>query len=212
MDLKEYNDNELVILYRENSNNIYIEELISRYEAYINKVLTTLHTAHCSKYSKEDIKQEILIAFIDIVKKKFNPDSGVKFFTYMYKSLKFNSMKFIRDDRYYPNERTQRLKRNNVFYFLDIYIPNLEKELSEIEKIDRILSNNNANDDSHDVNLGLLLSSMDELLNEEQKYIVVEHFVNDRTQVDISKELGLSQAIVSRSITSSLQILKNYWE
>lgn len=197
---------------REHNDEKALETLLRIYDKYILKVSWSIFSKCESKYTLDDVKQEVILAFIDIVKFKFNLDADNAFFTYMYTSLRLSSMKFIRNDKYFPIERSERLKKsNNVFLIGDLSRASGQTDKKEDD--DNFINKNiGFCDITESIEYNLIVDSVDKLLkNDKDKYIFKEYFIKDKTQTEIAKKLNTHQSVVSKSITNSVNILREYW-
>lgn len=215
--VEDFNDELLVMLYRSTKNSLYLETLMVKYTPFINKVLNKMYNNYKEKYSREDIKQEISIIFIDIVKNKFDLNRGYKFFTYTYKALQLSSLRFIRDDRYFPGKRDDRLKHlSNVIGFWDLGDNSSSSKYrynSEADIIDTAVFSNYKRQKNEDdkIMYNLVLNSMGEILTDYECNVMTEHLVNDKTQTDIAKIFNVNQVSISKTIATSLEKMRKHW-
>lgn len=66
----------------------------------------------------------------------------------------------------------------------------------------------NPNDSSNNWNNKLILESAIEKLKEKERYILLQRFIQGKTQMEISDELGISQAQVSRIEKNAMTMIK----
>ena len=80
-------------------------------------------------------------------------------------------------------------------------------------KIDNFINKNiGFCDITESIEYNLIVDSVDKLLkNDKDKYIFKEYFIKDKTQTEIAKKLNTHQSVVSKSITNSVNILREYW-
>lgn len=197
---------------REHNDKKALETLLEIYDKYILKVSWDIFSKCESKYTLDDVQQEVILTFIDIVKFKFNLNANNSFFTYMYTTLRLSSMKFIRNDKYFPIERSERLKRSSNVFLIGDVIRSCE-DFNKKDEIDHFINKNMGScDNTEDIEYNLVIDSVDKLIkNDKDRYIFKEYFIKDKTQTEIAKNLKTHQSVISKSITNSVNVLREYW-
>lgn len=199
--MEEFSDKELVRFYRESENNIYLEELLSRHKTYVLKVSNNIYKDYRDRVSFEDIKQEVLLIFIKIVKSKYNLDSEAKFFTYLYKTLKLSSLIFVRDDKYFPCPRSKRLiKRTNIVTNLS-QIKTYSRKVSDEDRLNYYYSKRKIYS-----NIGIptedsyVVESIKKILTLQEFNLIYDYSVNEMTQRELAIKYKTTQPKISERL------------
>ena len=187
--------------------------------------------------SKEDLYQAGCLGLINAYK-RYNPNINCKFTTYAYPYILGEMRKLVREDKGIKISReisklnlkiekayillTQKLMKEpsieEIANYLEIpeyYVSEAILSLNKIKSIDEpvnvdgreftlqeVIGNTNNIDD-----LILLRDSLNKLTTEE-KQLINNRYVNDYTQSETSKKLGMSQVQVSRKEHKVLEKLK----
>lgn len=188
------------------------EELLVRYEPYINKQCHLFRQLALRRlpqfeylYDHDDFKQEAIMS----IKKAFdryNIDYNILFYTYMKSTVEGSLKRFCRDvtqsRRYSPEEM-------NVISF-DKRINNGENK--ETTLLD-IYSNNKSIDAKNDIDTFIdkdMINDALSILTDKEKYIINNIYFKDKVQRVIGKELNMSQIRISRTQKRALNKMKNY--
>lgn len=177
--------------------------------------------------SKEDLFQAGCLGLVDAYK-KFNPNMGCKFTTYAYPYILGEMRKLVREDKGIKVSRqisklnlkiekasillSQKLMRqpsiDEIANFLEIpsfYISEAINSLMPINSIDQAITSDSKDMTLQDIvgyteNVDDLIMLKDELkkLNSEEYELINNRYINDLTQSETSKIMGISQVQVSR--------------
>lgn len=153
-----------------------------------------------NKYELDDLFQTGYVGLLKAVK-NFDKTKGTKFSTYAFTYVKFEIIRMIRDDRFYPcKDRKKRIFAN---------IDSLDKNCSILngkEEITRVDILTDSTDFTEDIILRLALNS----LSEEHKRILQLRYYAGKSQVEIAKKLNVSQPKIHRIEKQALEQLKEY--
>lgn len=219
--LNKLDDNECIRLYRETGNNIYVEVLLVRYERIISNTSYKIYNNYRDRYSYEDVYQEVRMYMIKIIN-LFNLEKGFKFMTYMYKSIKLGSSRFIKQDKFYPCHKDMRTRFNPISLVGDLKLDvdnfcnnNGEKLIDDDTYLSLIDNMINGYDDEELIDDHIIyssvLESMKHLLTDDERYIVEQYYIKDKNQMQIATMLNVNQTLVSRTLNRSRNKLKAYW-
>lgn len=187
--------------------------------------------------SREDLYQAGCLGLISAYK-RYNPNLNCKFTTYAYPYILGEMRKLVREDKGIKISReitklnlkiekayillSQKLMKEpsieEIANFLEIpeyYVSEAILSLNKIKSIDEPVSNEGKEMTLQDVigksnNIDDLILLRDSLnnLNEEEKELINNRYMNDYTQSETSKLIGMSQVQVSRKEHKVLQKLK----
>lgn len=177
--------------------------------------------------SKEDLFQAGCLGLVDAYK-KFNPNMGCKFTTYAYPYILGEMRKLVREDKGIKISRqisklnlkiekasillSQKLMRqpsiDEIADFLEIpsfYVAEAINSMLPINSMDEVITSDSKDLTLQDIvgyteNVDDLIMLKDELkkLNSEEFSIINNRYMNDLTQSETSKIMGISQVQVSR--------------
>ena len=187
--------------------------------------------------SKEDLYQSGCVGLINAYK-RYNPNINCKFTTYAYPYILGEMKKLVREDKSLKISReisklnlkiekayillSQKYMKEpsikEISDFLDIpefYVSEALLSLNKIRSIDEPINLEGKDLTLQDVigeykcvdDLIMLKEYLKDLTNEERQ-IIESRYMNDYTQDEISKEIGISQVQVSRKEHKVLQKLK----
>ena len=132
-----------------------------------------------------------------------------------YKALKYKEDYIISNGKSPSIEEIAKYldaKEEDVIYALDaskniisIFEPIYDDGGETIYLFDQIA---NPNEDINNWNNKLFLEEILNKLKEKERYIFLQRYINGKTQVEISEELGISQAQVSRIETNAVKYVK----
>lgn len=187
--------------------------------------------------SREDLYQAGCLGLISAYK-KYNPNMNCKFTTYAYPYILGEMRKLVREDKGIKISReitklnlkiekayvllTQKLMKEPTTYeiasFLEIpeyYVSEAILSLNKIKSIDEPVNGEGKEFTLQDVigesnNIDDLILLRDSLnkLTEDEKELINNRYVNDYTQSETSKIIGMSQVQVSRKEHKVLEKLK----
>ena len=187
--------------------------------------------------SREDLYQAGCLGLISAYK-KYNPNMNCKFTTYAYPYILGEMRKLVREDKGIKISReitklnlkiekayvllSQKLMKEPTTYeiasFLEIpeyYVSEAILSLNKIKSIDEPVNGEGKEFTLQDVigetsNIDDLILLRDSLnkLTEDEKELINNRYVNDYTQSEISKIIGMSQVQVSRKEHKVLEKLK----
>ena len=187
--------------------------------------------------SKEDLYQAGCLGLVSAYK-RYNPNMNCKFTTYAYPYILGEMRKLVREDKGVKISReitklnlkiekayillTQKLMKEpsieEIANYLEIpeyYVSEAILSLNKIKSIDEPVSNEGKELTLGDVvgesnnidDLILLRESLNNLTNEERE-LINNRYMNNYTQSEVSKRLGMSQVHVSRKEHKVLEKLK----
>lgn len=203
-------DKEVLRCYRETGDNIYLEILLKKYTPYIRKISFSLFERYKNKYQLDDIMQEVIIEFIKISKYKFDINNSCSFFSYMYKVLKFSALNFIRDDKYFPAKRQDRLKHfdSNVSFFDDISI-NFKDGIETTSEVMDLIIPNDSRTVEQMVECNVLLEKIRKRLSDEEFELFYDYMVKEISQNKIAKKRNTTQALINKKINKKIKELES---
>ncbi len=120
----------------------------------------------------------------------------------------YRGMQLDANDRRYERLEQQKigLTRTSYPYNDKSGDEDVLEDAQEMTNLFSYLNNDNYNDDTKE-KVEEILSK----LSEEERFLLVEHFMNQRTNVSIAKEIGLNESSIRRRIDSILKkIRSNY--
>ena len=177
--------------------------------------------------SKEDLFQAGCLGLVDAYK-KFNPNMSCKFTTYAYPYILGEMRKLVREDKGVKISRqisklnlkiekasillSQKLMRqpsiDEIASFLEVpvyYVSEAINSLTPISSIDEPIASDSKDMTLQDIigyseNIDDLIMLKEELnnLNKEEYELINNRYINDLTQSETSKIMGMSQVQVSR--------------
>jgi len=210
-----------------------ITNLILNNEKLIYSITNYFKNYNC----KEDLYQAGCLGLINAYK-KYNPNMNCKFTTYAYPYILGEMRKLVREDKGIKISReitklnlkiekayvllTQKLMKEPTTYeiasFLEIpeyYVSEAILSLNKIKSIDEPVNGEGKEFTLQDVigksnNIDDLILLRDSLskLSEEEKELINNRYVNDYTQSETSKIIGMSQVQVSRKEHKVLEKLR----
>ena len=187
--------------------------------------------------SKEDLYQAGCLGLINAYK-RYNPSINCKFTTYAYPYILGEMRKLVREDKGLKISReisklnlkiekayillSQKLMKEpsitEIASYLEIpeyYVSEAIMSLNKIKSIDERITNEGKDITLQDIigesnNIDDLILLRDSLnnLSYEEKELINNRYINDYTQTEISKTLGMSQVQVSRKEHKVLEKLK----
>ena len=187
--------------------------------------------------SKDDLYQAGCLGLITAYK-KYNPNVNCKFTTYAYPYILGEMRKLVREDKGLKISReitklnlkiekayvllSQKLMKEpsieEIAHFLEIpeyYVSEAILSLNKIKSIDEPVSSEGREftlqdviGKSENVDELIMLKELLQGLNNEEKSIIENRYMNDYTQSETSKLIGMSQVQVSRKEQKVLQKLK----
>ena len=187
--------------------------------------------------SKEDLYQAGCLGLINAYK-RYNPNMNCKFTTYAYPYILGEMRKLVREDKGIKVSReitklnlkiekayillSQKLMKEpsieEIASYLEIpeyYVSEAILSLNKIKSIDEPVNNGDKEfslqeiiGKSNNVDDLILLRELLSNLTEDEKELINDRYVNDYTQSETSKKLGMSQVQVSRKEHKLLEKLK----
>ena len=187
--------------------------------------------------SREDLYQAGCLGLISAYK-RYNPNMNSKFTTYAYPYILGEMRKLVREDKGIKVSReisklnlkiekayillAQKLMREpsikEISHYLEIpefYVSEAILSLNKIKSIDEPVNEDGREFTLQDVigkeeNIDdlIMLKELLQGLNNEEKQIISNRYINDYTQSETSKLIGMSQVQVSRKEQKVLQKLK----
>ena len=187
--------------------------------------------------SKEDLYQAGCLGLISAYK-KYNPNMNCKFTTYAYPYILGEMRKLVREDKGIKISReitklnlkiekayiilSQKLMKEpsieEIASYLEIpefYVGEAILSLNKIKSIDETVNSHGKEftlqdviGESHNIDDLILLKDSLNKLNNEEKELINNRYINDYTQFETSKKLGISQVQVSRKEHKVLEKLK----
>lgn len=154
------------------------------------------------KYEFNDILQVCHIGLIHAAK-NFDKSKGFKFSTFACKCMYKLTMSTINRDKYYPAEKRDGHLNSEVFS-LDVQVKNCED--GELTYKDILSDNYVLESELNNIDLKIALNK----LPKKYKKIINLRYFDDKTQVQVSKILKVSQVQVSRLEKEALNLLKSY--
>lgn len=213
-----------------------VDEVVREHENLIYKLASSFNPIY-----KEDLYQVGVIGLIDAFN-NYDPKYNVKFSTYAYPFILGEMKKFIRENKgikvsreiVYLSNRidkliellTQKFKRMPTAHELSVEtgieewkiveaigIRNCIKSIDEpinsdgkeLTLVDVVSSNSSFESDVE-------LSEALETLDEDEKIIAMDRFIYDKSQCEVAKTIGYSQAKVSRKEQKIITKIKEYYK
>lgn len=184
------------------------EEVIERYEPFLNKKILD-YTVHYNKkffkhdyaFSKEDLKQIALISAFKAYD-TYDINKDVLFYSYLLKQVAYGFSKYARDII-----RVRKEGCNQYLYSeFSLDIINLNKDGQENSSIEDKIPNN-YNLEEEIVNK-LTVEQMLNTLTEKEKKIIKLLYFERKTQVEISAIMNTTQVQISRILKKTLKKMK----
>ena len=180
--LKEMKIDELVKLYKieenEEMKSLVLVQILKNMETYICSYLSKEYKFLLSSEYKEDVVQECEIAVLESLE-RFNPLNGTSFVTYTYLPIKQKVHAFIEKNVYKDSSYNQK-KYGKVEFS--------RFEEDSIRKLDILDLLNN--------------------LNEINRFILIQFYINQESIKNISKKLGITEKAVKNRKGDSLEKLR----
>lgn len=172
---------------------------ITEYKNMVWSISLQFHKNKEIKY-KYELEDLIQIGYLGLLKaaRKFDETKGLKFSTYAFPMIKYEIMKTMRDDKFYPCENRDK------------------RMFSTVDSLDK----HNGLFDDHEVTLvDLLTDNTDftdksifclelENLPENYKQILKSRYYLEKSQCEIAKDLNINQPKVHRLEKKALKHLK----
>lgn len=193
--LKEMKIDELVKLYKieenEEMKSLILVQILKNMEKYICSYLSKEYKFLLSKEYKEDVVQECEIAVLECLE-KFNPLNGTPFVTYTYLPVKQKVRVFIEKNIYkdssYNQKKYGKVEFSSFDNKLDLFLSEKRFEEDSIRKLDILDLLNN--------------------LNEINRFILIQFYINQESIKNISQKLGITEKAVTNRKKDSLEKLR----
>lgn len=213
-----------------------VDEVVRKHESLIYKLASSFNPVY-----KEDLYQVGVIGLINAFN-NYNPKYNVKFSTYAYPFILGEMKQFIRENKgikisrelIYLSNRidklvellTQKFKRMPTTSELSMETGIDEWKIIEaigirncVRSIDEPINNDGkeltledtlslGNRFESDVELNEALES----LNDDEKIIAMDRFIYDKSQCEVAKTIGYSQAKISRKEQKIIAKIKEYYK
>ena len=193
--LKEMKIDELVKLYKieenEEMRSLILVQILKNMEKYICSYLSKECKFLLSSEYKEDVVQECEIAVLECLE-KFNPFNGKPFITYAYLPIKQKIHVFIEKNVYKDSSYNQKKYGKVEFSSFD-------------NKLDLFLSEKRFEEDS--IRKLEILDLLDNL-NEINRFILIQFYINQESIKNISQKLGITEKAVKNRKKDSLEKLR----
>lgn len=193
--LKEMKIDELVKLYKIEENgemkSLVLVQILKNMEKYICSYLSKEYKFLLSSEYKEDVVQECKIAVLESLE-KFEPFNGTPFITYSYLPIKQKVHIFIEKNIYKDSSYSQKKYGKVEFSSFD-------------NKLDLFLSSKRFEEDS--IRKLEILDLLDNL-NEINRFILIQFYINQESIKNISKKLGITEKAVTNRKKDSLEKLR----
>lgn len=193
--LKEMKIDELVKLYKieenEEMKSLVLVQILKNMETYICSYLSKEYKFLLSSEYKEDVVQECEIAVLESLE-RFNPLNGTSFVTYTYLPIKQKVHAFIEKNVYkdssYNQKKYGKVEFSSFDNKLDLFLSLERFEEDSIRKLDILDLLNN--------------------LNEINRFILIQFYINQESIKNISKKLGITEKAVKNRKGDSLEKLR----
>lgn len=193
--LKEMKIDELVKLYKIEENEemkiLVLVQILKNMEKYICSYLSKEYKFLLSSEYKEDVVQECTIAVLESLE-KFEPFSGISFITYAYLPIKQKIHVFIEKNIYkdssYNQKKYGKVEFSSFDNKLDLFLSEKRFEEDSIRKLDVLDLLNN--------------------LNEINRFILIQFYINQESVKNISQKLGITEKAVKNRKGDSLEKLR----
>lgn len=193
--IKEMTVDELVELYKTEKNgeikDLALIEILNKMEGYIRSVLARTNRFLLQPTYYEDVIQDCKIAVLEQLK-TYDPNIGTSFITYCYLPIQQKTHVFITKNIYKNNSYNQKKYGKVEFSSLD-------------NKLDLFLSSKRFEEDS--IRKLEILDLLDNL-NEINRFILIQFYINQESIKNISKKLGITEKAVKNRKEDSLKKLR----
>ena len=193
--IKEMTVDELVELYKTEKNgeikDLALIEILNKMEGYIRSVLARTNRFLLQPTYYEDVIQDCKIAVLEQLK-TYDPNIGTSFITYCYLPIQQKTHVFITKNIYKNNSYNQKKYGKVEFSSLD-------------NKLDLFLSSKRFEEDS--IRKLEILDLLDNL-NEINRFILIQFYINQESIKNISKKLGITEKAVKNRKEDSLEKLR----
>ncbi len=193
--LKEMKIDELVKLYKieenEEMKSLILVQILKKMEKYICFYLSKNYIFLLSSEYKEDIMQDCKIAVLEQLK-TYDPNIGTSFITYAYLPIKQKVHAFIEKNVYkdssYNQKKYGKVEFSSFDNKLDLFLSSERFEEDSIRKLEILDLLNN--------------------LNEINRFILIQFYINQESIKNISKKLGITEKAVKNRKGDSLEKLR----
>lgn len=193
--LKEMKIDELVKLYKieenEEMKSLILVQILKNMEKYICSYLSKEYKFLLSSEYKEDVIQDCKIAVLEQLK-TYDPNIDTSFITYCYLPIQQKTHVFITKNIYknssYNQKRYGKIEFSSFDNKLDLFLSEKRFEEDSIRKLDILDLLNN--------------------LNEINRFILIQFYINQESIKNISKKLGITEKAVKNRKGDSLEKLR----
>lgn len=193
--IKEMTVDELVELYKTEKNgeikDLALIEILNKMEGYIRSVLARTNRFLLQPIYYEDVMQDCKIAVLEQLK-TYDPNIDTSFITYCYLPLQQKTHVFITKNIYkdssYNQKKYGKVEFSSFDNKLDLFLSEKRFEEDSIRKLDILDLLNN--------------------LNEINRFILIQFYINQESIKNISKKLGITEKAVQMRKGDSLEKLR----
>lgn len=195
------------------------EEMFEKHKRLAMKVSGDTYRYMYRRCKAQFIEQEDFdqMAYIGLLKSidRFDESYGYKFSTYAVPTIKNEMLRFMRDkasiirvprvhgarDQESIDDILAHYYRSNIESFEKPFGPDGEKEMTLEDKI-------GVDDYSGTLCQRIDMEKALNSLGERERYCIIEFFFNERKQIDIGKDIGVTQVQVSRLIRKAIEEMR----
>lgn len=183
--------------------NKLIEENISLAHYFVKKI----HLKFSSRYTYDELFGFGIDGLLRAAR-GFDESKGLKFSTYGSRCIYGEVLDKIRDDRFYPIEksRNERLKCMNNLLSVNALVNSDEN--SKVQYLDKF-EDSKAHDEMFN---NLLVEEALSLLSEDFRKVINLRYFKNLTQAEVAKIIGISQMAVSRLERKAIKIIRDKWK
>jgi RNA polymerase sigma factor for flagellar operon FliA len=184
------------------------EDIVIQYMPAAKRIAKSFWDKYQRKYEFEELLSEAYKILVEAIP-KYDSSRNVKMLTYVYNSIKWGLLRFIRDDNWFQAEsRKDRLKyAGNSDISLEDYIQ-FDNGERETEYSSRTLEDRNAKDPLD----GLIYEEIFKILPSDLGDVLYLRYEKELTQRAIAKLFNTTQANISRKEKRVYKLIREMWQ
>jgi len=184
------------------------ENIIVQYMPAAKRIAKNFWDKYQRKYDFEELLSEAYKVLVESIP-KYDESRNVKILTYVYNSITWGLLRYIRDDNWFQAEsRKDRLKyTGNTNTSLEDYIQ-FDNGEKETEYSSRTLEDRNAKDPLD----GLIYEEIFKILPSDLGDVLYLRYEKELTQQAIAKLFNTTQANISRKEKRAYKLIREMWQ
>lgn len=183
-------------------------DIVVQYMPAAKRIAKNFWDKYQRKYDFEELLSEAYKVLVESIP-KYDESRNVKIITYVYNSITWGLLRYIRDDNWFHAEsRKDRLKyTGNPNTSLEDYIQ-FDNGEKETEYLSRTLEDKNAKDPLN----GLIYEEIFKILPSDLGDVLYLRYEKELTQQAIAKLFNTTQANISRKEKRAYKLIKEMWQ